>query len=225
MHRALIRKELFQCGALCVIAMLAYVAFVGWYSTRGMHQNAVPFFGGAIVPLFGRVPGIDPVVGNFSLIGGLLAIVMGLMQSAWEFVGGTWHFLLYRPISRRQVLKIKVLTGLSLLMNCTMLPGLLYAVWADSTGTHASPFAWWMTEKFWQQWLTLPVLYLASFQSGLFDARWYGVRLLPVLTAGVLCVVFSLWPFWWLTAFPILVALLVLQSVTLLHTMQTRDFS
>ena len=96
MRRALIRKELIQCGVLCAVATLAYIAFAWWYSTIGVHQRAIPFTSGASVPVFGHVAGMDPVVGNFSIIGGVLAAAMGLVQSAWESIGGTWHFLLHR---------------------------------------------------------------------------------------------------------------------------------
>lgn len=110
-------------------------------------------------------------------------------------------------------------------MTSTVVPGVLYGLWANTPGTHASPFEWWMTTKFWQQWLTLPVLYLAAFQSGLIDARWYGVRLLPVLTAGVLCVASACLPFWWWIGFPILMVVLTAQTLTLFQTMQQSDFS
>jgi hypothetical protein len=225
MRRALIQKEVYQCGGPCLVALVGCIV-LAWWNTVGIYpKSGVPFISGAWVPFVGMLTGSDVLVGNFSVIGGVLAVVMGLMQSAWESIGGTWHFLLYRPVSRRQVLTIKLLTGTGMLMVCTVLPGLAYGLWASTPGTHVSPFAWWMTEKFWQQWLTLPVLYLGAFQSGLSDAPWYGTRLLPVVSTAAICILLPFVPYWWLLALPILIAVLALQLMTVYHTMQVRDFS
>jgi len=224
MHSALIRKEMVQCGGFCIIALIACAALPYWFYDEN-RSLAVPFIGGTYVQFVGWVNGSDVLSGNFNFIGGVLASVIGLTQSAGESISGMWHFLLYRPISPRRVLAVKLLSGLCLLMTCTAIPSLAYGIWASTPGTHYSPFEWWMTERFWQQWLTLPVIYLAAFQSGLLDARWYGVRLLPVVAAGAFCFLMITVPYWWIVGLPIVTAVMSCQLVTLFHTMHVRDFS
>ena len=82
-----------------------------------------------------------------------------------------------------------------------------------------------MTLGFWQQWLTIPILYLAAFQTGLLDARWYGTRLLPVVAAGALCVLLAIVPHWWFIGLPITCVTVTVQTLTLFHSMQVRDFA
>ena len=105
------------------------------------------------------------------------------------------------------------------------IPGLAYGIWARTPGTHNSPFGWDMTLGFWQQWLTIPILYLAAFQSGLQDARWYGTRLLPVVAAGALCLILAIIPHWWFIGLPLSCVTVTVQTLTLFHSMQARDFA
>lgn len=225
MHRALIRKELFQCSGFCLIALMTCAALPYWLSNPYQQPIRTPFLAGFSAPIENAYTVADVLVGNFSLVGGVLGIVLGLTQTAWESIAGTWHFLLYRPASRRKILAIKLITGSVLLMFSTAIPGMVYGLWASTPGTHSSPFGWWMTEKFWQQWMTIPVMYLAACQSGLLDARWYGTRLLPIVAAGAFCMFLAFVPYWWFVGLPLLLICLIVQLVSLFHFMQTHDFA
>ncbi|MFO1002496.1 MAG: hypothetical protein U0936_19370 [Planctomycetaceae bacterium] len=225
MLSALIRKELFQCSGFCLVALLTCAALPSWLYDPNRPEFP-PFTGGFSLYFVGLYSEqLDALVANFSLVGGVLAVVIGLIQSAWESITGTWHFLLYRPASRQKILAIKLVTGTCLLLICTAIPGLAYGIWASTPGTHNSPFGWDMTLGFWQQWLTIPILYLAAFQSGLLDARWYGTRLLPVAAAGALCVLLAIVPHWWFIGLPITCVTVTVQTLTLFHSMQVRDFA
>ena len=82
--------------------------------------------------VFGWVPGmnVEPpdvpfVEGNFVtmlfFIGAALAITLGFRQSAWEPSQGTALYLLHLPLARRTIFLTKLMTGIGLLLGCTLL--------------------------------------------------------------------------------------------------------
>jgi hypothetical protein len=105
------------------------------------------------------------------------------------------------------------------------LPILIYALWAASPGTHASPFFWSMTTGIWMFWSRLPLIYLGAFLSGLRPGRWMGSRGLPLaasLLAFLTVFAFGTWP--WTTLF---VGLLMEAwfVLTIFFVAASRDFS
>ena len=178
MIRAIAIKELRETVGIAVIALMIYAAIVSaqlgvlvfWWMPGAEVYQEVPFAGG----VFAR---------QFAVVSCALAIALGLRQSAWEGIRGTYLFLLHRPALRGKIFAAKVLTGLALLQLTAALPVLLYGAWASLPNTHASPFEWSMTESTWSAWLVLPVVYLGAFLSGLRTARWTGTRLTPLLAA------------------------------------------
>ena len=137
-------------------------------------------------------------------IGVALAIALGFRQSAWEPSQGTALYLLHLPLSRRTIFLTKLVTGIGLLLACTLLPILIYAAWAATPGTHAGPFEWSMTGPAFRIWLLLPLAYLGAFASGIRPARWFGSRLLPLVGVAIPALYTYLLPFWWLIGFPLL---------------------
>lgn len=85
----------------------------------------------------------------------------------------------------------KLSAGLGLYLVTAAMPILLYAGWAATPGTHASPFEWSMTLGAWQIWLAITGFYLAAFLVGIRPARWIGSRLLPLVGVGVLVVILA----------------------------------
>ena len=81
---------------------------------------------------------------------------------------------------------MKLLVGVAVYLVCAAAAILVYAWWAATPGTHASPFEWSMTVPIWKVWITMPLLYLGAFLSGIRPARWVGTRLLPLAAAGTL---------------------------------------
>jgi hypothetical protein len=151
-----------------------------------------------------EAPDVPFVQGNFVtmlfFIGAVLAITLGFRQSAWEPSQGTSLYLLHVPLRRRTIYVTKLLTGIGLLLLCTLLPILVYATWAAVPGTHPGPFEWSMTVPAFQQWLLLPLVYLGAFASGIRPARWFGSRLLPLLSVGLTATLLALLAQWWLIA-------------------------
>jgi hypothetical protein len=100
--------------------------------------------------------------------------------------------LLHRPVSRRRIYGAKLLVGLTTCLICGLAPFLMYAFWAATPGTHASPFEWSMTKDVWVAWLWMTAIYLGAFLSGIRPAAWLGTRLAP-LAAAVLSGFLSWW--------------------------------
>jgi hypothetical protein len=159
----------------------------------------------------------------FFFIGAALAITLGFRQSAWEPSQGTAQYLLHLPLKRRTIFLTKLATGISLLLGCTLLPILIYATWAAMPATHAGPFEWSMTGPAFDVWLLMPLVYLGAFASGIRPARWFGSRLLPLLSAaltGLLAVAALWWPIALLLFLP--VAAVFVSDI--LWEVETRDF-
>ena len=104
---------------------------------------------------------------------------LGLRQTVGESIHGTWMFLLHRPVGWTRLIGVKLLVGVALYLVCGAAAILVYAWWAATPGTHASPFEWSMTVPTWKVWIVMPIVYLGgAFLSGMRPARWVGTRLL-----------------------------------------------
>jgi hypothetical protein len=133
-----------------------------------------------------------------SYVVGALAVLLGLKQSAWELQHGAYHFILYRPIPRRLLMLIKLVVGIVLIILLVALAILVYGTWAATPGNRAAPFAWSMTGDSWLLACALPIIYVGGFLSGIRPARWFGTRLLPLLSAMFyVTFVLTLADYWW----------------------------
>ncbi|MAG92423.1 MAG: hypothetical protein CMJ48_01545 [Planctomycetaceae bacterium] len=180
--------------------------------------------------------------GYFLPIAAGMAIVLGLWQSLMEFVRGTWHFLINRPIERSRLVGNKLVAGLLLYFVTTAIPILGLACWAATPGAFAAPFEWSLTRTIWLVWLVMPILYLGAFLCGIRQARWWGTRLLPFVAAAGIAILPTLAYELRLdrleqltsatfvqTATNVLLGLVLLADAlfvaAILHTSQTRNFS
>ena len=218
MLKALMLKELRETAWIALVGLLAHLAFVdgflpfwstGW---TGDFRYQIPFLG-------------DNFVGAFGYVSVFLAMALGLRQTVWESRGGTWLFLLHRPVSLRRVLAAKLLVGGGLYLLCGLIAILSYAAWAAMPGRHASPFRWWMTASAWEAWGVIGIVYLGAFLTGIRPARWFGTRLLPLVAGGTLALLLCIplaWP-------PVGITVFLLTSAGLVglinFTAQSRDFS
>ncbi len=176
MLKALAIKELRESAAILGAAALAMLwtlgNVMGWrltpFAIEDDATTSIPFYGGEFGPLL-------------IFVGGSLAILLGMKQSAWENNSQQYYFLLHRPVSRQTIFLLKIACGMGCLLSLTMGPVLLYALWAATPGNHATPFFWGMTSNAWFTCLALPTLYLGAMLSGLRPARWLGTRLLPLV--------------------------------------------
>ena len=172
MWKALALKELREAALLAVLALVAYL-----YATlvlMGAPLLPGSSYGRAEIPFLGSTFYLV-----YAVVAALFAVALGMRQTLGEALGGTYQFLLTRPAGRT-ALYAKLAVGTGLYFAISALPILLYAAWAATPGTHASPFAWSMTLPAWMLWLGMSLLYAGAFLSGLRPARWFGTRLLPL---------------------------------------------
>jgi ABC-type transport system involved in multi-copper enzyme maturation permease subunit len=184
MWKALALKEIRDVAPVACIALLAYLAGVA---------GAVGY------PVFGRsgvgsgIPFLDSVaISPFIFFSVVFTAGLGFWQTVKESSHGTWLFLLHRPANRKTLIAMKLAVGFGTYLLISAGAIVLYSIWAAAPGTHASPFAWWMTVPVWKTWLTISLVYLGAFLSGLRPGRWFGTRLLPGLTIALAAVVVGL---------------------------------
>ncbi len=220
---AIVGKELRELRLIAALALLASGVYL---SNLTGHWNEFLSYIFDWLPSLGRVAEVPFVWDEFSsshgFIGFALAIALGFRQSVGERFFGAVPFLLHRPMSRRAIILTKLLAGAGLLMVCTLLPILIYGAWAATPGTHPGPFEWSMTAPVLQLWLTMPLVYLGAFASGIRPVRW-GAGLLPlvaVVTAAPLQ--FRFLPPW--IAVPALLLLAAVMISNILLEAETRDF-
>lgn len=217
MLKALALKELRETIGIAAVALVLFAYFVveamgvSLLPWSGVFRHTIPFVS-------------DPCKVNLSLVAGLLAIGLGFRQTAWETVFGTAQFLLHRPVVRWHLIGVKLVVGAVVLMLASALPILVYALWAATPGTHASPFVWSMTVPFWQIPVVVTVVYLGSFLSGIRPARWLGTRLAPLACAVALALAVALLPGWWGWWFLLVLVVDGLMVVGVFFAIETRDF-
>jgi hypothetical protein len=134
---------------------------------------------------FIRTNGVIPFVQDtpsilLLIVGCLAAVGLGLWQTTRESSGGTFPFLLHRPVARNAIFATKLLVGAAAYLIVAGVPLACYTLWAATPGTHASPFFWWLALSSWGVLLQMPLVYLGAFLSGLRPGRWVGSRLLPL---------------------------------------------
>jgi len=208
MIRALAIKELRESAGLAVLAALG----MGW-----MILQIMGFNNGGFAFLH------DDFANMASFVFGGLAIGLGLKQTAWEHGHSTFYFLLHRPIKRWQVVATKLAVGLVLMLSVLALSIVWYGWWASIPGKRAVPFEWSMSLDAWKLNLTLPIVYLGAFLSGMRPGQWFGTRLVPLAATIVWTIFCSMVPFWWLTAPLVLLGYVVTLTAIMYYT-QTSDY-
>jgi ABC-type transport system involved in multi-copper enzyme maturation permease subunit len=226
MVMAIIRKELRETRAFAALAVALYFMYLS--KLTGTLSPLLTSLFGLVPGMNAEVPDVPFVEGNFLIIlffiGVALAITLGFRQSAWDSSQGTALYLLHLPLTRNSIFLTKLSTGIGILLVCTLLPIVIYATWAAMPGTHAGPFEWSMTEPAFHIWLLMPLAYLGAFASGIRPARWFGSRLLPLVSVALPGIYLYLLPHWWLIAFPLLILVAVILVSDILWVAQTRDF-
>jgi len=224
MIRALALKELREIAGFAVLATLSYMSIVA--GMVGMQP-----FARLLRKQSRGVPFVDTeILQLFTIVAIAFTLALGFRQAAWEATQGTYQYLLHRPLRRSAVFLTKLGVGVILFIVCTAVPLLLYAWWAAMRGTHASPFEWGMTESAWRFCFGMPLVYLGAFLSGLRPSRWYGTRLLPLVSAGALAALLLFFPTVMLVRWPssiFIPAVIVtygLLIAAICNVAETRDF-
>jgi hypothetical protein len=168
-------REIWWMGLIALV-VVAFIVFDAMGVELG-HDWRIQWF---------RKRGQSPFIGQHDFAANVgftvlcLGGALGLWQTLVESVGGTWSYLLQRPIARRRVVATKLVAGMTLLVVSIGLPLLGYFLWALS-GAHGAPFELWMTEDTLRFWATGTVGYLAAFLIGIRTARVYVSRLWPLV--------------------------------------------
>lgn len=117
----------------------------------------------------------------------------------------------------------KLVVGFLLVMLLSGLLVLAYAWWASRPGQFPAPFFRSMTVPAWQMWLALPVVYLGAFLAGIRPGRWFGSRLIPLVTAIAVAMLAARVPWVWLTVVISLVAGVV-GVLSIVYYVEHRDY-
>jgi ABC-type transport system involved in multi-copper enzyme maturation permease subunit len=218
MLKSLAIKELRESARAIAVAAVA-VAYA-LTQLMGIRLNAFPF-DTAPPPGFPFV--YDQFTFAFVLVIGAFAIVLGLKQSAVESWRGTYYFLLHQPASRRSIFGTKMLVGAACVLVVGGLLISIYALWAATPGNVPAPFFWSMTASAWQLWLSMLLVYLGAFLSGIRPARWFGTRLIPLVAACMMAFLAATLPWLWLTAVTVAVCAALI-TVSIFYYANNRDF-
>lgn len=227
MIRALAIKELREIGWIAAIGLAAYLFVVGAIISPGFARGMgdAPGFGS----LFSQDRLFPFVHGSFAAAYTVISLVMvlafGVRQTVGEAQGGTFSYLLHRPITWRSVFFTKMAVGVGLYLVVASLPVFILAAWAATPGTHPSPFEWSMTVPTWKTWIAAPIFYLATFLCGIRPAHWFGTRLLPLPAVVLPILVVVSVPAWLLVGLPVLLLTIALLLTSTLWVGATRDFS
>lgn len=177
MWKAMIWKECRECA---VLAGLGAVVMLVLTAGAVHHSFAFYNFGDTSIPF------VFEGYSTFMFVVCTFGWLLGLQQTFWESKQKTWLFLLHRPMQRENIIQSKLLAGLAVYLLITVVPLLIYCFWAATPGTHASPFSWSYTERWWRVILGGVVFYEAGFFCGLRPGRWFGSRLIPLLGTNLL---------------------------------------
>ncbi len=224
MWKAMAYKELRETVWIAGLALVAYVYLIaGLTGLRVLPMVVTSFLPSVMtegIPFVG-----DVFLWGFGFLALALTLGLGLRQTLGESLGGTWLLLLHRPVDRRILIGVKLAVGAGLYCGSAALMVLLYAWWAATPGTHASPFDWAMTADSWRVLVSVLVMYLAAFLTGLRPGRWLGSRLLPIAAAGLLVVVIQSLPHWWILGVGALALLAAWLLACIEFVVRARDFS
>ena len=219
---ALLSKEVRECSLYAGLALLVQIHFLG----AAMDLPLIPMLSNGRQ---GNIPFLHDYYNSntetyFCATAVIAAIVFGLHQTLWETWRQTSLFLFHRPMPRMQILSGKMLAGGLLIIGITAVPLLVYALWAATPGTHASPFFWGMTEGWWRTIGVASVCYLGAFLTGLRPAYWIGSRTWPLITALLISLVLRYLPIWPVAAYAGFAVLAAGFLTSIFATAQTRQF-
>ena len=226
---ALIRKELRSISRFVALALLAD----GWFLCELTGQSQ--WLRGAFPTQAGFALAQAGWLLWFGFLLAAIASVFGLAMSLEEGLRGTWQFALFRPVSRRAYIGVKLVVGGVLTLALSVLPVAVFAVLAATPGNVAAPFRMSLLQPEIEACGWSVVVFLGAFLSGIRPAKWWWSRLWPLVTVVVL----GMW--FWLTSldphFPIAitptsaeywglcVGMVVVLVVSILAVVEERDFA
>ena len=109
---------------------------------------------------------------------------LGLVQTLVERGRGTYQVLLALPVTRLQVLRAKILTGIALYLLSVGIPFALLVLRAATPGQYPSPFRFWMVGPGVAAIACGLLAYAGAVLTVLRPARWYVSRGVPLVAAA-----------------------------------------
>lgn len=221
MWKALALKELRENIGFAAIGLVVYL----FVASAAMRMNLMPVPQVNLLAVENdNIPFIDTFTFQFGIASLLLTTALGIRQAWAESTNSLYLFLLHRPVSPRFVANVKLVVGIGLYFVCGAVPILVFAWWASTPGTHASPFFWSMTWSSWITWAAMTLVYLGAFLTGIRPGRWVGTRFAPLVATTLFVLVLNLIPSWPVRLM-LIVALGALLYLNILYIFRTRDFS
>jgi hypothetical protein len=114
-----------------------------------------------------------------------MATALGLMSALADNRRGTWHFVLFRPISRRAYVGTKLAVGVLVTMATSAVPVVILMAYAATPGFRAVPFLWQAYLPMWQICGVGAAVFCGAFLTGVRTASWWS-KLWPLLGVGLL---------------------------------------
>jgi hypothetical protein len=130
---------------------------------------------------------------TFGLVGCALALALGFLQSFWDFSEARSGYVLHRTITRNELLRGKILAGAIIYGIVMSVPMILFAIYFARKGPQELPL---------RPMQLLPTiifvvlaffLYLATIQTVLRPARYFGTKLLPLMAPLFGVGIYGLW--------------------------------
>ena len=180
MYRALILKELHDLRGVIAVAAVAVTLvtltlaglplLAGFVSNNG-HGQFVRFTAGAEETAL-------------TCTGFLTAVAFGYWQTFLEVQRGTALYLFHRPLSRQNIVLLKLAVGLTLQTGLMAGAIVTLGVLAGWPRMWPAPFYWSWTWGCWVLATWTLLVYLGASASGWLSARWFGLKLAPLLATG-----------------------------------------
>ncbi len=197
---AIIWKELREHVKWAVLVMLALGAIVAFLlldlaNRRGPTQESL---------LDGRM---QTVFGGGSI---LLAALLGFLQTGTELRRDRWAFLIHRPLTPTRIFLGKVVAAMLLYFPAIGLPLLAAVIWVAIPEHLPVPFTWRIILPGVADMLAGIVFYFAAMLVMMRQARWYGSRVLPLVSACFGIIFTLIMPRFGLAIMPVLVLMTVM---------------
>jgi hypothetical protein len=183
MFKAMALKEFREIRGLVLLALVAYILLLAGVIGSDSPWNIFWLFGWFRTYNLGIPFLSDDFRDWFLVISIIFAIALALRQSFGEALGGTYPFLFHRPANRCRLIATKLSVGVGVYLIVTITVIFIYAAWAATPATHASPFEWGMAAPTLVATLANTIFYLGVYLSVIRPGRWHGSRLLPLVTA------------------------------------------
>jgi hypothetical protein len=175
--KSLLRKELREHFKVAILAfaILSVIQFLVYQAITSQFFQLARNYGNSMEQ------GLQPL-----LSGGLLTQVaffcaifgslLGWLQVRAESHPDLWAFLVHSPITRNQILRSKIVSGLLLYAVAAGIPMLVFIVTVSIPGHVATPFEWAMALPLVAIFFLGIPFYFAGLLTGLRKARWFASR-------------------------------------------------